>query len=133
MWTPDDFPGAGNVPWQLLIRARLVDEIDAALASTIVRAVAQVASREQVVELARAAHAGFAPREKATAEQRISAVDAAAEFDDWCGNGLHWPRPHGLEELGDPAAVVVFAAARQLVQAGASANLQKTMGPVLGA
>jgi hypothetical protein len=133
MWTPDDFPGAGNVPWQLLIRARLVDEIDAALASAIVRAVANVGSREQVVELARAAHAGLAPREEATAEQRVSAIDAAAEFDDWCGNGWRWPRPHGLDELGDPAAVVVYAAARQLVQAGASANLQKSMGSALGA
>jgi hypothetical protein len=132
MWTSEDFPGAGNVPWQLLIRARLVDEIDAALASSIVRAVAQVGSREQVVEVARAAHAGLAPREEATSEQRVSAIDAAAEFDDWCGNGLHWPRPHGLDEVGDPAVVVVYAAARQLVQAGGSANLQKSLGPVLG-
>jgi hypothetical protein len=33
---------------------------------------------------------------------RIAVIDAAAEFDDWCGNGLRWPpRPrHLVDEFG---------------------------------
>jgi hypothetical protein len=133
MWSSDDFPGASHVPWQLLIRARLQDEVDAALASTIVRAVADVGSQAQVVEVARAAHAGLASRpvgERASAQQRIAAIDAAAEFDDYCGNGYRWPIPHHLQEFGDPAVLGVLAAAEQLVKAG-SENLQKAMGPAL--
>ena len=134
MWSSDDFPGASHVPWQLLIRARLQDEVDAALASAIVRAVADVGSQAQVVEVARAAHAGLATRpagEPASAEQRIAAIDAAAEFDDFCGTPYpHSPIPHHLQEFGDPAVVGVLAAARQLVKAG-SENLQKSLGQAL--
>ncbi len=133
MWASDDFPGASNVPWQLLIRARQQDEVDAALASAVVHAVAQVGSREQVVNIARAAHAGLAAREfaaSASSEERLAAIDAAAIFDDYCGNGYHPPKPHQIDEVGDPAVVGVLNAARQLVLAG-SENLQKSIGPAL--
>ena len=44
MWDSDNFPGADNVPWQLLIRARFAHEIDAILASVVVARVGAVAS-----------------------------------------------------------------------------------------
>ena len=42
MFNPDDFVSARDIPWQLLIRAKYTYEIDALIASTVVRAVAVV-------------------------------------------------------------------------------------------
>jgi hypothetical protein len=136
MWDVDTFPGAGHVPWQLLIRARQIDEIDAVLATAIVGAVAQFGSREQVAQVARAAAKLEGPRDAgkpATAEQRTAAIDAAADFDDYCGNGLgHFgPRPHYLEEFGSAAIVSVLAAARRLIEAGGSQQLRGALGEVV--
>jgi len=135
MWDIDNFPGADNVPWQLLIRARLVDEIDAVLASTVVRQVAAVASTKVTHAVATAAEAGISGviRERATAEQRTAAFDAALEFDDWCGTPWphRWPKPKGLADLFDPMAEVVFGRALDLVQQGGSEALQKTLGSAL--
>jgi len=135
MWDIDNFPGADNVPWQLLIRARLVDEIDAVLASTVVRQVGAVASSKVAHAVARAAEAGIAGgnRERASAEQRVAAFDAALEFDDWCGTSWphHWPKPKSLGDLGDPIAEVVIGRALDLVRQGGSEELQKTLGSTL--
>ena len=133
MWSSEDFPGASHIPWQLLIRARLQEEIDAALASAIVSAVAEFGSRQQLLEIARAAHAGLPEHRgdaRASAEQRLSAIDAAAAFDDYCGNGRR-PRPHHLDEFGDPAVTGVLNAARKVLVAG-SESLQKSLGAALG-
>ena len=54
MWTQDDFPGADHVPWQLLIRARFVHEIDAVIASRVVTRLAPALGREKAVRLAAA-------------------------------------------------------------------------------
>jgi hypothetical protein len=135
MWDIDHFPGADHVPWQLLIRARLVDEIDAVLASAIVRQVGAVASHEVAHAVARAAGEALAGanREPATAKQRLAAFDAALEFDDWCGTPWpHWhgPRPR-YDDLTDPIAEVVLGKALDLVRQGGSEDLQKTLGSAL--
>ena len=136
MWDIDNFPGADHVPWQLLIRARLVDEIDAVLASAVVRRVSAVASSKVAHAVATAAEAGIVGgiREPATAEQRVAAFDAALEFDDWCGTPWphRWPGPKPkFDDLFDPMAEVVFGRALDLVQNGGSEALQKTLGSAL--
>lgn len=136
MWDPEHFPGADNVPWQLLIRARFVHEIDAVLASTIVSHVGAVASVEAARIVATAAQKAIvASRETATPEQRTTAFDAAIDWDDWCGTGWprRWPpRPKlGFDDLADPVAELVIGKALELVRAGGSEQLQKTLGEAL--
>jgi hypothetical protein len=137
MWDIDNFPGADHVPWQLLIRARLVREIDAVIASTVVRSVAQVASGKVTHTVTRAAQAGLdeGNREQASSGQRLAAFDAVLDFDDWCGTRPRpwpWPgpRPH-FEDLSDPIAEVVLGQALELVQRAGSEQLQKSLGSAL--
>jgi hypothetical protein len=135
MWDIDNFPGADHVPWQLLIRARLVHELDAVIASAIVRQVSEVASSKVAHVVARAAQEAVvdAHREEASPEQRIAAFDAMLDFDDWCGTPPHrWPgpRPH-FDDLSDPISEVVLRQAFDLVQRAGSERLQKTLGPAL--
>jgi hypothetical protein len=137
MWDIDNFPGADHVPWQLLIRARLVREIDAVIASTVVRNLAEVASSKVTHTVTRAAQAGLEEgnREQATSEQRLAAFDAALDFDDWCGTRPRpwpWPgpRPH-FEDLSDPMAEVVIGQALDLVRRAGSEQLQKSLGSAL--
>jgi hypothetical protein len=125
-----------HIPWQLLIRARTVSEIDAVVSSVVLARVAEVASVEVTRKVAVAASeaAGASP-ERASAEQVVAALVAAADFDDWyCGTVPHrpWPR-HGdlLDNLSDPIASIVFEGAQRLVGAGGSETLQKTLGQVL--
>lgn len=139
MWTQDDFPGAKSVPWQLLIRARYTHEIDALIASTVVRAVSTVASRELTEKVAEAAWAGVAASERgvpAGAEHRLGFLDAAAEWDDGgiCPPWWPWhgPRPHYVDQVSDPITAVVLASAAELVNKGGSAALQGSLGRALG-
>ncbi|SOD73748.1 hypothetical protein SAMN05892883_2979 [Jatrophihabitans sp. GAS493] len=136
MWDVDSFPGAGNVPWQLLIRARYSYQVDAVVASAVQHAVGQVASVKVVEEIARAASlaaaqsASEAP--KASGEQRGSAIVALFDFDDFCGTYWpHKPRPHYVEEFGDAAVSAVLPAAAELVRLAGSDVLQKTLGAAL--
>jgi hypothetical protein len=136
MWDADNFPGAENVPWQLLIRARLVREIDAVLASAIVSQVGAVASKKVTHAVAMSAQAGIAGanREQASTEQRVAAFDAALDFDDWCGTSWphRWPpRPKGMDDLADPITEVVLGKALELVRLAGSEELQKTLGSTL--
>ncbi len=137
MWDPDNFPGADNVPWQLLIRARFAHEVDAILASVVVARVGAVASVETTRKLTEvAAQAVVRDREKMSSSSRVRALSAAADFDDWwCGTPWprHWPpKPHGVfDDLEDPIAGLVVAQAHQMVQAGGSEALQKSLGEVL--
>jgi len=136
MWDIDHFPGADNVPWQLLIRARLVREIDAVLASTIVSQVGAVASPKVTHAVAAAAQEGITGgnREHATTEQRVAAFDAALDFDDWCGTPWphHWPpRPKRMDDLADPITEVVLGRSLELVRRAGSEELQKTLGSTL--
>lgn len=138
MFNPDDFVGARDVPWQLLIRARYTYEIDALIASTVVRAVAVVGSRELTAKVAEAANAGVRASkhdEEATDGQRIGFLSAAADWED---GGIcppywpwHGPRPHYVDDVSDPIVSVVLQRAVALVTAGASEHLQGTLGQVL--
>jgi hypothetical protein len=137
MWDIDNFPGADHVPWQLLIRARLVREIDAVIASTVVHSLAGVASSKMTHAVTRAAQVGLdeGNLERATAEQRVAAFDAVLDFDDWCGTRPRpwpWPgpRPH-FEDLSDPITEVVVAQALELVSRAGSEQLQKSLGSAL--
>ena len=137
MWDPDNFPGADNVPWQLLIRARYAHELHAVLASVVVARVGAVASVGITRQVAAVAQdAVTADREKVTAATKVRALSAAADFDDWwCGTP--WPRrwppkPHGVfDDLSDPIAGLVIEQALTMVRAGGSEGLQKALGEVL--
>jgi hypothetical protein len=137
MWDPDNFPGADNVPWQLLIRARFAHELDAILASVVVARVGAVASVDITQQVAAVAQGAItAEREKATSATKVRAMSAAADFDDWwCGTPWprHWPpKPHGVfDDLSDPIAGLVIEQALTMVRAGGSEGLQKALGEVL--
>lgn len=124
-----------KVPWQLLIRARTVREVDAVIASVVLNRIAEVGSIHAVQTIARAAAQGTgANEEPATAEQKLGALSAVAEFDDfYCGNGPRWPYPHRgvLDDVSDPVTTLVTDGALRLVEAG-SPGLQKTLGEALG-
>ena len=138
MWTPEDFPGADHVPWQLLIRARFVYELDAVVASHVVHALAQVLPAKAVAEFAHVATraAASAPQEKVGQETAFAALSAYADFDDWCGT--KWPRwpfpfpgPRHLDDVIDPLAVATLERARAFVAAAGSPELQKGLGAAL--
>lgn len=125
-----------HVPWQLLIRARTVSEVDAVIASVVLGRLAEVASVETVRRVAEAAQgARLGDSEPATPEQKLSALSAVADFDDWyCGNGPRRPWPHRgdvLDTVSDPVVSIVAEGARTLVGVGSPA-LQKTVGEALG-
>ena len=135
MWDPDNFPGADHVPWQLLIRARYVHEIDAVIASYVVARIGAVASAELTYKVAEAAaQARTAEPVKATASSKVSALSAAAEWDDWkCGTvPWHWPpKPRGFDDLSDAVLPLVLERAAAFVRAGGSEQLQGSLGAVL--
>ena len=141
MWSQDDFPGVGAVPWQLIIRARYVDEIDAIVAHTVVRTLGPLLSRDRARELAGVAAKATAvdgsQRVELSTDQRMAALTA---FDDW-DDGIcpRWwpfpwpPRPHGLEDFDDPAILIAVNAGRALVSSAASEQLGRALeGTVLG-
>lgn len=124
-----------HVPWQLLIRARTASEVDSLIASVVLGRLAEVGSVEVVRLVAEAAHGiRGAATEPATAEQKMTALSAVADFDDWyCGNGPRRPWPHRgdvLDTVSDPVISIVAEGARELVKAGSPA-LQKTVGEAL--
>jgi len=137
MWDPDNFPGASNVPWPLLIRARFAHEIDAVVASVVVNHVGAIASAKAAHAVALAAQDAIsgANREVVTSEQRVIAFDAALDWDDWCGTPWprRWPpRPRlDFDDLYDPVAGLVIAKALDLVSRAGSEELQKTLGSAL--
>jgi hypothetical protein len=136
MWTSDDFPGAQNVPWQLLIRARYVHEIDAVVASLVFNQLAAVASTEIAAHVAAAGRSTVHTSDRATAEQKVAAMSAIMDWDGpICGTRYpgwwhHGPRPH-FEGISDPICSVAFAKAAELVNRAGSEELQKNLGSVL--
>jgi len=142
MWTSDDFPGADHVPWQLLIRARTQFEVDALVASQIVRAVSLLASEGVAKELAQTATKAVAASRVAHSGKESSnlgfSLSAFDDFEDWCGTRWpHWwgPKPHGggLGGPGDPDPIIVAIADKALVllRAAGSPQLQGAMsGPL---
>jgi hypothetical protein len=137
MWTPDDFPGAENVPWQLLIRARFAHEIDAIVGSIVINAVGRVAAADVVARVVQVANECVAGREpvKTGPRQVLTALIAADDFDDWCGTKWpHWPgppRPKWFDELGDPLSKVVISRAAEFVNLAGSKELQGSLGGLL--
>lgn len=139
MWSSDDFPGASHVPWRLLIRARYTYEIDAVVASIAVSAIAAVAAEAIVGETARTARAATSgsDRKPATAEHRLAALGAIADFEEFCGTyPHHWwgpgPRPHYLDQFGDAIAPLVIDQVAALVERAGSSDLQAALGQTLG-
>lgn len=151
MWTAEDFPGADKVPWQLLIRARLVREVDAFVATTIVGEVARVASTDVAVRVATAASEALrqSPAKKVPGEVRIAAASAVADFIDicppwpwpwpwpWPGPGP-WPGPWPWadregrwEQVGHPYESLVLQGALELLDTAGSGPLQEQLGGVL--
>ena len=127
-----------HVPWQLLIRARTIAEVDAVVSSVVLGRLAEVASVEVIRRVATAATeaAGVGAGERATPEHVLGALGAAADFDDWfCGTPPRprpWPhRGDLLDEVSDPITPMVVAGALALVEAGGSDVLRKTLGQVL--
>ncbi len=135
MWSADDFPINGEVPWQELIRARYQFEVDAIVASLVVRAVAAMGSRELAAEVTRAALEGArfdGERAEAPAERRLALLQAVADWDgDLCPRFWWPPRPHRDDELDDPMISVVLENAANLVFAAGGENLQKALGSAL--
>lgn len=133
MWTPEDFPGADHVPWQLLIRARFAHEVDAVVASVALSRVAALTSVDVARTLVETAGV-TAGRDKASPETVLTAMNAVLDFDDWCGTVPRpwpWPRRRGFEELSDPLAGLVAEQAHGLVMTAGSPELQASLGSVL--
>lgn len=146
MWTPEDFPGADNVPWQLLIRARFVRDVDAFVATAIVRQVSQVASFEVATRVAEAAAEGMkgAAAEKVSRTGRADALGAVADFIDICPPWpwpwpWPWPGPwpwlegreNPWEKFGSPYQGTVLTGALDLLRKVGSPQLQERMGGLL--
>jgi hypothetical protein len=152
MWTAEDFPGADKVPWQLLIRARFVRELDVVIASTVVNRVMLVASPEVSAQVAMAASDALRtlPEEKASSEARLTAAVAVADFIDICPPWpWPWPRPWPQpgpwpwpgpnpgpwpgpwEKISHPMADLVLRGAVDLLETAASPELARRLGDVL--
>jgi hypothetical protein len=136
MWSSEDFPGAREVPWPELIRARYQFEVDAIVASVVLRAVAQVASTELTERVAEAALEGArfdGERVEAPAERRLGMLETISDWDgDLCPR-FRWPPrpPRRDDELGDPMLGFVLDKAASLVQGAGSEQLQKVLGEAL--
>src|SRR6218665_299279 len=138
MWDPEHFPGADHVPWQLLIRARFVYELDAVIASHVVHALGQVLPAKAVAEFAHLATRVVAasPHDKVGQESAFAALSAYADFDDWCGTKwprwpFPWPGPRRFDDLVDPIAITTLAHAKEVVSAAGSPELQKGLDSAL--
>lgn len=137
MWDPEHFPGADNVPWQLLIRARFQFEVDAVLASTIVSQIGPRVAEGLANQLAVAGAQGVAGsiKEPTRAKPRSGElVTMLGDWDDWCGT--KWPRwpfpwPGPRRDWLDPSAVLLAGKAVKLLELGGSPGLQEQLGGVL--
>jgi hypothetical protein len=136
MWDPEHFPGADNVPWQLLIRARFQYELDAVVASTIVRNIATLGSENLANKVGLAATKAVALSRESNGHDKAnrseSMMSMLAEFDDWCGTRWPrwpWPRPKSFDL--DPLVIVVADRAIAVLRELGSDQLQKGLGEVL--
>jgi hypothetical protein len=134
MWAPDDFPGADNVPWPLLIRARFAHQVDSLVASVVIDRLSRAASVDLLRDLATAAHQVSRKGEELPADQHVEVLRAFADFDDICPPWWprRWPpRPKGLEDLFDPAVNEILEASIALVGTAGSGELQGEFRSVL--
>ncbi len=139
MWDPENFPGADNVPWPLLIRARYQFEVDAHIASSVVAAVARFAPEEVTAKVAKAADSAvrksMSERAELSADQRVAFLGAVADWEDGelCPRWWRWPFPwppkkDWARELGDPIAYVALQRGLDLITAAGSQQLQESLG-----
>ena len=135
MIDPDSDWDLKRIPWQILIRARFAHELDALLASAILSEVARFASHEFAHELAKSAFSAVSGRHATTEltdAARMQALLAVADWDDICPVGWPYrPRPHRLDEFGDPMLVLVLEQSIALVETAGSERLQKALLPAL--
>jgi len=139
MWSPEDFPGANNVPWQLLIRARYAHELDAFIASAAVQAIAHVAPQATLKEAAAAAFGAVerSSREpvKVTDKQKLRVLSLVADWEDGdiCPKWWPWPpRPHSIDEIGDPAVFLVVREVLDFVGKAGSEQLGAALTSAVG-
>ena len=134
MWAPDDFPGADSVPWPLLIRARYAHEIDAVIASRLVGRLAPALGLSKAVRLAEVARVQRSD-EPATAEMKVNALSAIADWEDGEICPRNWPRGwppkrRGFEELDDPLVSLALEASLEVIRA-ASPSFQEQVGAMV--
>lgn len=142
MWTPDDFPGAGNVPWALLIRARYADEIDAIVGHTVVASLAPLMAKQRASHLAatigKVTSGDGGTRVELGAEQRIAALGAFADWDgEICPVRWPWPwpwppRPRWFRDLDDPALTLALDGVSRLVKGAGSQGLAAAVEEAVG-
>ena len=149
MWTVEDFPGADKVPWQLLIRARFVRDVDAFVATAVVGQVAHVASLDVATRVAEAAAGALRgmPAEKLGRAARGDAFGAIADFIDICPPWPPWPWPRPwpgpwpwpwadgrddpFAQVGTPYEGIVLQGALDLLGRAGSPQLQEHLGGVI--
>jgi len=136
MWDPEHFPGADNVPWPLLIRARYQFELDAVIASTIVRNISALGSEAMASKVAVAATQAVAASREANGRDKAGRSDTTlsilGEFDDWCGTRWpRWPGPRPKYDGLDPLVIVVADKAFAVLGELGSGHLQEGLGGVL--
>ena len=136
MWDPEHFPGTDNVPWPLLIRARYQFEVDAIVASVIVRNVAALGTAAIAEEIGLAAAKAVAVSREVNGRKKVvkggGAYALVAEFDDWCGTRWPWPGPRPRFEELDPIVVVLADRALGMLEAIGSPQLQEGLAGTLG-
>jgi hypothetical protein len=136
MWDPEHFPGADNVPWQLLIRARYQYELDAVVASTIVRQLSALGTEGLAKKVSIAATEAVAASRKANGQDTANRSDALmsvlGDFDDWCGTRWPgWPGPRPKSFDLDPLVIVLADRAIGVLRELGSDQLQQGLGEVL--
>ena len=139
MWDPEHFPGTDNAPWPLLIRARYQFEVDAIVASVIVRNVAALGTAAIAEEIGLAAAKAVAVSREVNGRKKVvkggGAYALVAEFDDCCGTRWPrwpWPGPRPRFEELDPIVVVLADRALGMLEAIGSPQLQEGLAGTLG-
>lgn len=141
MWTSENFPGADKVPWQLLIRARYVDEIDAIVAHTVVQSLTPLLAKERARNLAEGAASAVkgngSKRVEVTPDRRQSAMHAFVEWDgEICPRWWPWPWPWPpgtrFDSFDDPALRLAVGPVHALVRGAGSDELGQVLEGAIG-
>lgn len=146
MWTQDSFPGADKVPWQLLIRARYQDEIDAVVAHSVLVGLAPLLSREKAYRLgemaAEVTRRDGSKRLELEPTQKLAALDSFVEWDGEICPPWPWPIPwppapwppvpFRFDDFDDPALSLAVDAAHSLLRGAASEQVRERFREVIG-
>lgn len=148
MWTQDNFPGADKVPWQVLIRARYQDEIDAVVAHSVLVGLAPFLSKDNAYRLAKMAaevtQRDGSKRSELKPDRKLAALDSFVEWDgDICPPWprrwpLPWPptpwppAPFRFDDFDDPALSLAVDAAHSLLRGAASEHVREQFREIIG-